>query len=148
MVTTNDSRIRFINISNGRNIMKIKGNKNESFHLRASLSPDQNNVICGSENGEIYLWTQIHSNLEALSQQQSTMQIISQRMLHANNKKNKSKSNYYECFTAFDKSTPVSAAIFAPTQVIRQYQKLTKKVWQNYNVYQQSQMNDPHQVKP
>ena len=73
MVTTNDSRVRFVNIATGRNIMKIKGNKNESFHLRASLSPDQGNVICGSENGEIFLWSQIQANLEALSQQQSTM---------------------------------------------------------------------------
>lgn len=29
MVTTNDSRIRFVNIMNGKLIMKIKGNKNE-----------------------------------------------------------------------------------------------------------------------
>lgn len=55
-------------------------------------------------------------------------------MLNANNKKNKNKSNYYECFTAFDKSSPVSAAIFAPNQVIKQYQKLIKKVWSNFNI--------------
>lgn len=57
MVTTNDSRVRFINIQTGRVIMKIKGNKNESFHLRASLSPDLNFVICGSEDGDVYLWS-------------------------------------------------------------------------------------------
>lgn len=57
MVTTNDSRVRFVNILNGRTIMKLKGNKNESFHLRASLSSDQNYVICGSEDGDVYLWS-------------------------------------------------------------------------------------------
>ena len=48
-------------------------------------------------------------------------------------KKNKKKSNYYEYFTAFDKTTPVSAAIFAPTSAIKLYSKLVKKVWQNSN---------------
>lgn len=57
MVTTNDSRVRFINILTGRIIMKIKGNKNESYHLRASLSSDLNHVICGSEDGDVYLWS-------------------------------------------------------------------------------------------
>jgi WD40 repeat protein len=77
MVTTNDSRVRFINVMTGRCIMKIKGNKNESFHLRAALSPDFNHVICGSEDGDVYLWSQIESNIIALSHQQSSMQIIS-----------------------------------------------------------------------
>ena len=57
MITTNDSRIRFINATTGKNIMKIKGNKNEQFHVRASISPDKVHVICGSENGEVYLWS-------------------------------------------------------------------------------------------
>ena len=68
MVTTNDSRVRFINIMTGSCIMKIKGNKNESFHLRASLSPDLNHVICGSEDGDVYLWSQIESNITSLTQ--------------------------------------------------------------------------------
>mgnify|MGYP001082846380 CR=1 FL=1 len=67
MVTTNDSRVRFVNILTGRTIMKLKGNKNESFHLRASLSPDHNYVICGSEDGDVYLWSQIESNIVSLS---------------------------------------------------------------------------------
>lgn len=57
MVTTNDSRIRFVNIMNGKPIMKIKGNKNEQFHLRASASYDNQYVICGSEDGNVYLWS-------------------------------------------------------------------------------------------
>jgi hypothetical protein len=57
MITTNDSRVRFVNIITGRIVMKIKGNKNNLFHMRASLSPDLNHVICGSEDGDIYLWS-------------------------------------------------------------------------------------------
>ena len=61
MVTTNDSRVRFINIVTRKILMKIKGNKNESFHLRASLSPSRDHVLCGSENGDVFLWSQIAS---------------------------------------------------------------------------------------
>ena len=61
--------------------MKIKGNKNESYHLRASLSSDLNHVICGSEDGDVYLWSQIESNIVNLSQQQSSMQIISSKVM-------------------------------------------------------------------
>lgn len=67
MITTNDSRMRFVNIFTGRIIMKIKGNKNNLFHLRASLSPDLNHVICGSEDGDVYLWSQIDSNISSLT---------------------------------------------------------------------------------
>lgn len=130
MVTTNDSRVRFINIVTGRCVMKIKGNKNESFHLRASLSPDLNHVICGSEDGDVFLWSQIESNITSLSHQQSSLQIISAKVLKATNKKNKDRStnNQFEYWTAFDRATPVSAAIFAPKSALKLYSKLSKKV--------------------
>ena len=57
MVTTNDSRIRFIDARNGKSIYKIKGHKNESFPIRASISDDLAYVICGSEDGDLYLWS-------------------------------------------------------------------------------------------
>ena len=57
MVTTNDSRVRFINILTGRVLMKIKGHKNEQFHVRASLSADGQFAVCGSEDGNVYLWS-------------------------------------------------------------------------------------------
>lgn len=72
--------------------MKIKGNKNNLFHLRASLSPDMNHVICGSEDGDVYLWSQIESNLSAL-QQQSLMPFMSNKIIKAANKRNKDQSN-------------------------------------------------------
>lgn len=57
MVTTNDSRIRFVNIFEGKVVMKVKGNKNNLYDLRASISPNLNHVICGSEDGDVYLWS-------------------------------------------------------------------------------------------
>ena len=87
MVTTNDSRIRFVNIMTGRCIMKVKGNKNEQFHLRASLSADLNYVICGSEDGNVYLWSQIEGNIVNMSQQNTHLNP------QATRKKIKAKSN-------------------------------------------------------
>ena len=55
------------------------------------------------------------------------MQIVSAKIMNANHKKNKDKSNQLEYFSAFDKTTPVSAAIFAPKSVLKSYSKLTKK---------------------
>lgn len=62
------------------------------------------------------------------------MQIISSKVMKQRNKKNKDKSNQLEYWTAFDKSTPVSAAIFAPLNVVKLYQKLNKKIHQNPTV--------------
>jgi WD40 repeat protein len=57
MITTNDSRIRFLDLKTGKQIYKVKGHKNESFPLKASLSDDLNHVICGSDDGDLYLWS-------------------------------------------------------------------------------------------
>lgn len=67
MVTTNDSRIRFLDIRDGKVIFKIKGHKNETLPLRGSLSEDLAHVICGSEDGDVYLWSQIQSTVLAMS---------------------------------------------------------------------------------
>ena len=63
MVTTNDSRIRFINIKNGKVLLKVKGHKNETFMTRASLSPDFSHAICASEDGGLYLWNNIENSI-------------------------------------------------------------------------------------
>ena len=59
MVTTNDSRIRFINIKDRKVLLKIKGHKNESFFSRGSLSNDFAHAICASEDGAVFLWNNI-----------------------------------------------------------------------------------------
>jgi hypothetical protein len=47
------------------------------------------------------------------------MQLLTNKMLKSTNKKNKNMSNQVEYFNAFDKLTPVSAAIFAPKVVVK-----------------------------
>lgn len=65
MVTTNDSRIRFINTKNGKVLLKIKakGLKNENFMTRGSLNADFQHAICASEDGAVYLWNNIETTV-------------------------------------------------------------------------------------
>ena len=51
MITTNDSRIRFLNTKSGAVLLKTKGHKNEHFVIKGSLSPDYKYAICASEDG-------------------------------------------------------------------------------------------------
>lgn len=48
-------------------MFKIKGHKNESYPISASLSDKLTHVICGSEDGEVFLWSQIYSTVEMMS---------------------------------------------------------------------------------
>lgn len=61
MVTTNDSRIRIVNVEgrtvdSGSKHLKFKGIKNENMQIRADISDDLNHIIWGSEDGYIYVW--------------------------------------------------------------------------------------------
>lgn len=67
MVTTNDNKIRFVDLRSGKVIYKLKGHRNESFPVRASIKDDLAYVVCGSEDGEVYLWSQIQSTVIAMS---------------------------------------------------------------------------------
>ena len=68
MVTTNDSRIRFVNIRSGE-IQKIllklkaKGLKNENSWISASLSPDYEHALCASEDDSVYIWGRIETSV-------------------------------------------------------------------------------------
>ena len=51
MITTNDSRIRFLNLKSGKVLIKSKGPSNEKFLIKGSLSPNFKYAICASEDG-------------------------------------------------------------------------------------------------
>ena len=69
MITTNDSRIRFVNIITGIILIKLKGHRNDHYFVRASHTSDERGsyAICGSEDGNVFLWNQIESNLKNAS---------------------------------------------------------------------------------
>eukprot|EP00914_Ancora_sagittata_P034383 GHVO01069438.1.p1 GENE.GHVO01069438.1~~GHVO01069438.1.p1 ORF type:complete len:423 (-),score=58.93 GHVO01069438.1:71-1306(-) len=55
-VTTNDSRIRLIHLSDFSASLKFKGHVNERLMLQSDLSPDEQHVICASETNSVCLW--------------------------------------------------------------------------------------------
>lgn len=56
LVTTNDSRMRLINLQNFSTRQKYKGARNEHAPIRASFSSSFAHVISGSDTGQVYIW--------------------------------------------------------------------------------------------
>lgn len=62
LVTSNDSRIRILDIFNYNIIQKYKGNKNKHFFIRADYNASKEIIICGSEDGKTYFWKKSQKN--------------------------------------------------------------------------------------
>jgi WD40 repeat protein len=56
LVTTNDSRIRILNVYDGKLIKKYKGFKNEKSLLKANYLEMGDCVICPSDTKYVYVW--------------------------------------------------------------------------------------------
>jgi len=56
LISSLDSRIRYVNIRDGSIIHKYKGHKNEKNNVKIGLDLCNDIVISGSENGYCYLW--------------------------------------------------------------------------------------------
>ncbi|KAG2188263.1 hypothetical protein INT44_001016 [Umbelopsis vinacea] len=56
LITSNDSRIRLINLKDKGLVAKYKGLENPSMQIRATFSDDGRQIICGSEDKNIFLW--------------------------------------------------------------------------------------------
>ena len=56
LISSLDSRIRYVNIKDGSIIHKYKGHKNEKINIKIGLDLCNDVVISGSENGYCYLW--------------------------------------------------------------------------------------------
>lgn len=67
LVTTCDSRIRLYDMDDKSMRTKFKGLKNERLPIRAEFSEDHRYVICGSEEGDVYIWNAFKNNMEPKS---------------------------------------------------------------------------------
>ena len=108
LITTADSRIRYVNMPDGKLIYKYKGHVNEQSMIRAYNDMLYDLIISGSENGYCYIWNK-------------------------NNKEKKNKKNYsYEYFKPFSKDI-VECSIFANepcmTGFLKKFFKLTTKIF-------------------
>lgn len=56
LVTTNDSRVRLYDLRDLSLVCKYKGCINISSQIRATVSPDNKYIVCGSENSAFYIW--------------------------------------------------------------------------------------------
>lgn len=90
LVTSNDSRVRLYNVRDKSLEMKFKGNENASSQIRARLTDDGQHVVCGSEDGKVYIWSTTPSDAE---------------------KKDKWPVEIFEAHTS-----PVTCAFFLPTR--------------------------------
>ena len=62
LVTTWDSRIRYISLNSLNQLYKYKGHKNKSLNIRASISEDLELIMSASEDGQIYVWRNLEIN--------------------------------------------------------------------------------------
>lgn len=112
LVTTNDSRLRLFSLYNFDLIQKYKGLKNRSSPIRGSCSQCSMHVICGSENGYVYIWDKYTKYTPKINTRSAMTRI---------------KNNSYEYFLASSVGKPVSA-VFAPLHVVNELQRRMKDI--------------------
>ena len=64
VITTNDSRIRMINISTGNVIHKYKGLVNDDTIIRSSYDELSDSVISASDDGNVFIWKNNRMNFD------------------------------------------------------------------------------------
>lgn len=57
LVTSNDSRIRVYNLRDKSLEQKFRGATNTSSQIQARFSSDARYIICGSEDGKVFIWS-------------------------------------------------------------------------------------------
>eukprot|EP00878_Enallax_costatus_P036936 GHUV01041567.1.p1 GENE.GHUV01041567.1~~GHUV01041567.1.p1 ORF type:complete len:235 (-),score=62.94 GHUV01041567.1:94-798(-) len=107
LITTNDSRLRLL--EGYGQILKFKGHRNISTQVRAGISADGNEVVCGSDDGWVYVWQSgaggaatagpsgYQQNRGAQQQQQTG-----------------GKNAAYQAFQAHEINVPITAVACAP----------------------------------
>lgn len=115
LVTTADSRLRYVSMPDGKLISKYKGHLNEQAMIRATSDYMNDSIICGSENGFCYLWSRINK--------------------HNSKTKAKKKKNYsFEFFKPFAKDI-VKCSIIANEQCSAGFLKKVFKLTTNLFIW-------------
>jgi WD40 repeat protein len=56
LVTTNDSRIRLIDLLSKQTVAKFSGLRNQNLQVRATLDTSSKRLVAGSEDGRVIIW--------------------------------------------------------------------------------------------
>jgi len=99
IITTNDSRIRLVQTEDYSLVHKYCGLINTSMQIKASLSDDNKYIICGSEDGKVFIW--------------HTFPNLNPKWKTYLSKHNSHTNQSYENFQA--SQSVITAAIFAPS---------------------------------
>ena len=89
-------------------LYKLKGHKNKNFPMKSSLCPttDNEHLLSGSEDGDVYLWSNVASTAIAMSKKNIFGKLL------ASNKTG--SCEHFNVFPTKGGKGGVSAAIFAP----------------------------------
>jgi len=112
LVTTNDSRIRLFGLNDYCMISKYKGLTNTSMQIKAHFSDSGSSIICGSEVGNIYMWSTSNN------QQSTGLSSSSPQFNKGNVSYNRNNTfSYFQACNASDADTNsiITEALFAPT---------------------------------
>jgi len=97
LVTTADSRIRYIDLKKSEQRFKYKGHTNKTMNIRTSISGDLDLIMSASEDGKIFIWKNMQQE---------------EKEFDTSSKKN-NRSDEYETFIA---STNKKEASKTPTK--------------------------------
>ena len=56
LISTNDSRLRLFNLDDYTQKYKYKGHTSENLPIEACVNETMDYIVCGSEDGNVYLW--------------------------------------------------------------------------------------------
>lgn len=113
LVTTNDNRIRLFDMNDYFQLSKYKSYSytNNSMQIKATLSADSKYVICGSEDGHVYIW----SSTGSISNTRNGTRIVQQVM------KKKNRNDTCEYFDGtLGEGCAATVALFVPDSSIAQ----------------------------
>lgn len=105
LITSNDSRIRLF--QGYIQECKYKGNRNSTTQIRASLSANGDRIICGSDDGYVFLWETRAAAKDSTAGGSNTA----------------TKNNSFDAFQAYANS-PTTVALFAPPACHQRYRTL------------------------
>lgn len=79
-MTSNDSRIRLYDTCEYRQLCKYKGHQTREAQIRATFSGDGKYVVCGSDQGAVYVWPTVNPLIPAVNPSYTGFRKVQRRL--------------------------------------------------------------------